>query len=110
VKQAVILAGGAGSRLRERLGDLPKPMVDVCGIPLLERQIQLARKHGFTDIVLLVHHGAAQIVDYARSKGSWGLRVECIDDGRPRGTAGAVLAAFDRLAEEFLVMYGDTML
>ena len=110
MRQAVILAGGGGTRLRSRLGDLPKPLVDVCGLPLLERQVLLAKRHGFTRLLLLVHHGAAHIVEYCRAKRDWGLDIACVDDGRPRGTAGAVLAAYDRLDEEFLVIYGDTML
>ena len=43
LKQALILAGGQGTRLRERLGDLPKPMIGVAGVPLLERQILLLK-------------------------------------------------------------------
>jgi len=110
VRQVVILAGGKGSRLRERLGDLPKPLVDVCGAPLLERQMLLARRHDFGKVLLLVNHGAQHILDYCAERRNWGLEVECVDDGEPRGTAGATLAVFERLADEFLVMYGDTML
>ena len=110
MKQAVILAGGKGTRLRERLGHLPKPLIDICGVPLLERQILLAKKHGFTQVLILVNHAAGDIVDYCASKQNWELDIHCIDDGMPRGTAGATLAVFDRLASEFLVMYGDTML
>lgn len=110
MKQVVILAGGKGVRLRERLGNRPKPLVDICGTPLLEYQVLLAKKHGFSHVLILVNHAAEFIVDYCASKQNWGLHVECIDDGSPRGTGGATLAVFDRLAEEFLVMYGDTML
>jgi histidinol-phosphate phosphatase family protein len=108
--QLVILAGGKGTRLRERLGPLPKPLIDICGLPLLERQILLARKHGFTKALILVNHAADYIRAFCEEKRNWGLNVDCIDDGEPRGTAGATLACFDRLAPEFLVMYGDTML
>jgi histidinol-phosphate phosphatase family protein len=110
VKQLVVLAGGKGSRLRERLGGLPKPLADICGVPLLERQILLAKKYGFAEVLVLVNHGARHIVDYGASRRNWGLDVHYLDDGEPRGTAGAVLAVFERLADEFLVMYGDTML
>ena len=109
-RQAVILAGGKGTRLRARLGDLPKPLVDIGGTPLLERQIALVKRHGFTEVLVLVNHGARQIVEFCADRGNWGLRVDCLDDGAPRGTAGATLAALPRLAEEFLVIYGDTML
>jgi histidinol-phosphate phosphatase family protein len=109
MKQVVILAGGKGTRLRERLGTLPKPLVDVCGAPLLARQLALAERYGFTHALILVNHAARQIEDFVATLGL-GMRIECVDDGRPRGTAGATLAALDRLAPEFLVMYGDTML
>lgn len=108
--QLVILAGGKGTRLRERLNGLPKPLVDICGVPLLERQILLAKRHGFTDALVLVNHAAEHIIEYCASRRNWGLNVRCVDDGRPRGTAGATLAVLDLLACEFLVMYGDTML
>jgi histidinol-phosphate phosphatase family protein len=110
VRQAVILAGGKGTRLRERLGGLPKPLIDICGIPLLERQILLAKEHGFSRVLVLVNHAAEFIIEFCASRRNWGMDIECIDDGHPRGTAGATLAVYDRLDDEFLVMYGDTML
>ncbi|WP_143271969.1 HAD-IIIA family hydrolase [Azospirillum brasilense] len=110
MRQAVILAGGKGTRLRERLGGLPKPLIDIVGMPLLERQILLAKHHGIDDILILVNHAAEHIVDFCARRDNWGLNIACIDDGEPRGTAGATLAILDRLADEFLVIYGDTML
>lgn len=110
MRQVVILAGGKGTRLKDRLGDLPKPLIDVCGIPLLEHQILLAKRYGFDRVLILVNHKAQQIVDFCGVKGNWGMEVECINDQIPLGTAGAVLNIIDRLDEQFLVMYGDTML
>ena len=108
-KQAVILAGGKGTRLRERLGILPKPLIDICGKPLLERQIELLLRHNYTDVLVLVNHQAQEIIDFCISRNNWGITLECIDDGEPLGTAGAVLAIQNMLADDFLVMYGDTM-
>jgi histidinol-phosphate phosphatase family protein len=110
MRQAVILAGGKGTRLRERLNGLPKPLVKIGGVPLLEHQLLLAKRHGFDRILLLVNYAAERIVEYCVARGNWGIEVECIDDGEPLGTAGAVLSAFDRLDDAFLVIYGDTML
>ena len=110
MRQAVILAGGKGTRLRERLGDLPKPLIDIVGVPLLERQILLAKRYGFNDVLILVNYASRQIVDFCIRRDNWGLNITCIDDGEPRGTAGATLAIMDKLADEFLVIYGDTML
>lgn len=110
MKQAVILAGGKGTRLRERLGGLPKPLIDICGVPLLERQLLIVKKYGFTNVLILVNYEANKIIEFCNSKNNWGLNIECIDDGEPAGTAGAVFKCFDKLEEEFLLMYGDTML
>ena len=110
MKQVVILAGGKGTRLQERLGGLPKPLIDIGGMPLLERQVLLARRFGFGEVLLLVSHAADQIVDFCARRNNWGINIRCIDDGMPRGTAGATLAVFEQLHDEFLVMYGDTML
>ena len=109
MKQLVILAGGKGTRLKDRLGDLPKPMIPIAGKPLLEHQIELARAHGFNDVVLFVCHGADLIQQHLGDGSRFGLRIRYIIENEPLGTAGAVLAGFEHLAERFAVMYGDTM-
>lgn len=108
--QLVIIAGGKGTRLRQRLGDLPKPMVEIGGRPLLESQILLAKRYGFTDILLLVGHGARRIRDYFGDGAAWSVHIRYRQEEEPLGTAGAVLAALDEMDERFAVMYGDTML
>jgi histidinol-phosphate phosphatase family protein len=111
MKQVVILAGGQGTRLRERLGSLPKPLIEICKKPLLERQIVLAKKYGFNNVLILVNYQSQKIVEFCNSQDNWGLSIQCINDGdKPLGTAGAVLSIKDFLEDEFLVMYGDTML
>jgi D,D-heptose 1,7-bisphosphate phosphatase len=109
LRQAVILAGGKGTRLAERLNGAPKPLVDVLGKPLLERQIEQLKAAGFSRIDVLVNHKAEQIRAFCDSRGNWGLDIRLIDDGEPKGTAGAVLAVLDRMQDEFLVVYGDTL-
>jgi D,D-heptose 1,7-bisphosphate phosphatase len=109
MKQAVILAGGKGTRLASVLKGLPKPLVDVCGKPLLLHQLELLCAHGFTDAIVMVNHRADAIREWLVSV-DLPISVRLIDDGEPRGTAGAVLAALGELEPEFLVMYGDTML
>ncbi|HXG46324.1 MAG TPA: HAD-IIIA family hydrolase [Methylomirabilota bacterium] len=109
MKQAIILAGGAGTRLRERLGDLPKPMIPLGGKPLLEHQLELARHHGFTDFVFFVHYRADLIERHFGDGSRWGVRITYVVEREPLGTAGAVLAGSERLADRCLVLYGDTM-
>ena len=110
VKQAVILAGGKGTRLRSVLGDLPKPLIPIGGKPLLEHHFELCRAHGFERVLVLAGHRAERIQAHCGDGSRWGLRIECEVEREPLGTAGAVLAAFSRLPERFLVLYGDEML
>lgn len=110
MRQVVILAGGKGTRLRARIGDRPKPLADVCGKPLLEHQIELAKQYGFNDIILLTGYGAQAIEDFCQGGKPWEVTIRCIREEEPLGSAGAVLAAYEQLAEQFLVMYGDTVL
>jgi D,D-heptose 1,7-bisphosphate phosphatase len=109
MKQAIILAGGAGTRLRDRLGDLPKPMIPIAGQPLLEHQVELCRRHGFTDLVFFVHYRADLIERHFGDGAKWGVRIRHVIEREPLGTAGAVLAGLDLLAQRFAVLYGDTM-
>lgn len=107
--QAVILAGGKGKRLAERLAGRPKPLIDVDGLPLLRRQIEALMAQGVARFVVLVNHAADQIVDFIAAHDGFGAQVSIVDDGEPRGTSGAVLACLDQLEDEFLVVYGDTL-
>jgi histidinol-phosphate phosphatase family protein len=109
MKQLVILAGGKGTRLKDRLVDLPKPMIPIGGKPLLEHQVELAQQYGFTDLIFFVHYRADLIEKYFGDGSRWGVRIRYILEKEPLGTAGAVLEGFDQLAERFVVMYGDTM-
>jgi len=98
-----------GKRLRARLGDLPKPMIPIAGKPLLEHQLELARRHGFTHIVIYACYRADLIEQYFGDGSKWGIKLSIEVEREPMGTAGAILGGLDRLEENFLVLYGDTM-
>lgn len=106
--QAIILAGGKGTRLAERLAGKPKPLVDVCGVPLLERQIRALEAHGVGDVIVLVNHAAEQIRSFL-AVNRFAANIQIVDDGDPRGTAGAVLACLDMMGSQALIIYGDTL-
>jgi histidinol-phosphate phosphatase family protein len=105
-----ILAGGQGSRLKTRSGNLPKPMVPVLGLPLLERQIALCARAGFDRVLLLVHYQHEVISDHFGDGSRFGVSIGYAVEGEARGTAGALHDALPRLADNFLVLYGDTYL
>jgi D,D-heptose 1,7-bisphosphate phosphatase len=109
MKQLVILAGGKGTRLKDRLGDLPKPMIPIAGKPLLQHQVELARAHGFTEVLMFVHYRADLIQQHFGDGNRYGLRIRYIVETEPLGTAGATLAGLEQLAGRFAMMYGDTM-
>jgi histidinol-phosphate phosphatase family protein len=110
MKQLVILAGGVGSRLKARLGDLPKPMIPIGGKPLLEHQVDLARQYGFEEVIIFAGYRGELIQQYFGDGNRWGLKVTTIIEQGALGTAGAVLAGIRELSPHFMVMYGDTML
>lgn len=103
-----ILAGGMGSRLKSRTGDTPKPMTLIQGRPVLEHQINLCLKHGFTKIALLVHYQSDHICEYFGDGSKFGVELTYVVENVARGTAGALLDALDVLDQRFLVLYGDT--
>jgi D,D-heptose 1,7-bisphosphate phosphatase len=108
--QVVIAAGGKGTRLKQVTADLPKPMVEVAGKPLLEHQVLLARRHGVRDILILTGFGAEQIEQYFGDGAAWGVRIQYQREAEPLGSAGALINAFEKLQESFVLMYGDTLL
>jgi histidinol-phosphate phosphatase family protein len=108
--QAVIIAGGKGTRLVSRTGALPKTLVPVGGKPLVEHQICLAAKHGFLDVVLLLGYGSDEVRELVGNGSRWGVTVRSIVESRPLGSAGAVMAALPHLDSRFVVIYGDTIL
>lgn len=101
-RQAVILAGGFGTRLRAVFGDIPKPMVPLIGKPVLEHLVDRCTEHGFNDILVLAHHKHEVISSH------FGDRVRMHVESEPKGTAGALIDARALLHPQFLVLYGDT--
>lgn len=109
-KQAVILAGGKGTRLKSILGNLPKPMLNVIGEPILLHLIRLCKKYGFIDIHILVEFRADKIIEYFGNGHQFGVNIAFHRESTPRGTAGALCDILHTLSESFIVLYGDTFL
>jgi len=109
--QAVILAGGLGTRLRPVTQAIPKAMVDVLGRPFLEYELALLRSGGVDDIVLCVGHLGNLIQSHFGSGSEFGLKIRYSWDGpKLLGPAGALKRAETMLGEHFFVTYGDAYL
>lgn len=108
--QIVILAGGIGTRLRPITYKIPKPMVEICGKPFLEYQLELINKHGLTEALLLVSYLGEQIEEYFGNGSKIGMNLEYSYEDTPMGTGGALKIAEQKLANEFLLLNGDTLL
>lgn len=105
-----ILAGGMGTRLRGRVGDLPKPLAPIIDKPVLEYQLELCKSYGFHRIALLVHYQSEKIQTYFGDGSKWGVQLTYIIETEARGTAGALRDALDHLEDQFFVFYADTYL
>jgi NDP-sugar pyrophosphorylase family protein len=106
--KTLILAGGLGTRLREKISDLPKGLAPIAGKPFLEWQLFQLKEQGFKDIVLCIGYMADKIVDYFGSGEKMGLSIEYSIEDRLLGTAGAVKKAAKHVDETFLLLNGDT--
>lgn len=104
--QAVFLVGGRGSRLGPLTRDTPKPLLPVAGRPFIEHLLDKAVRDGFNDLILLAGYRHEAITAYA---GTWnGVPLRVSVEPVPLDTAGAVAHAAPVLAEEFLLVNGDT--
>ena len=106
--QTVIIAGGKGTRLG--LKDIPKPMVEIGGKPLLEHQIELAKKYGSKEFFILSGHLAHVIEEYFGNGEKWGVKIHHVVEPFPLGTAGSLKLLEGKLDERFLVLYGDVVM
>lgn len=106
--QLVIIAGGKGTRLG--LKDIPKPMVQIAGKPLLEHQIELAKSYGIKEIFILSGHLSNVIEEYFGNGENFRVKIHHVAEPYPLGTAGSVKLLEGKIKERFLVFYGDVVM
>lgn len=107
--KAVILTGGEGTRLQAISGGLPKPMMPLLGVPLLERTVALLRENGFDSLCFTLHYEPRVIRDRFGDGSRFGVHIEYREEPTALGTAGAAANCADFVGgEKFLVMSGDS--
>lgn len=107
--QAVIMAGGKGTRLAALTKDeIPKPMVSVAGKPLLLWQVERLKENGITDIIMVIGHLGERIQEYFGDGEDFGVKIRYFVEQTPLGTAGSFYYLKDMLEEDtFVMMSGD---
>ncbi|MDE5552895.1 MAG: nucleotidyltransferase family protein, partial [Muribaculaceae bacterium] len=115
--KVVIMAGGRGTRISSLFSDIPKPMIQIDGRPVLEHELERLREQGFDDIIITVSHMGDVIMDYfgdgsgispATGK-PFGVRIEYYNEETPLGNAGALFKMRDKLTEDFLLLNADAL-
>lgn len=109
--QAVIMAGGKGTRLAALTKDeIPKPMVLVAGKPLLLWQVERLKENGITDLIMVIGHLGEKIQEYFGDGSKFGVQIKYFVEETPLGTAGSFYFLKDILKEDtFLMMSGDLL-
>lgn len=108
IRQAVISAGGVGTRLSSEIGNLPKILAELCGKNLLERHLENLELWGFERVLLLLGHGSDEVIKAVEKiRDKFHLEIQISKEEEPLGTGGALIAAEKYLDESFLYLHGD---
>ena len=108
--KAVIMAGGKGTRISCINDDIPKPMIDICGKPLLERQIEWLVSQGVKEVTLIIGHMGDKITDYFNNGEKQGIAINYIVEKTPLGTGGGLFYILSKDKDPILLINGDIML
>lgn len=107
--KAVILAGGAGTRLSPVTAAMPKPLVPIMGKPAVARTLALLRRNGITSALVTLGYMADDMERYFSEHGAEGVSLRIFRESTPLGTAGALPAIADELDDTFIVISADAV-
>ena len=105
--KTVIMAGGRGTRISSLFPDIPKPLIPICGKPVLEWELISLRDQGFTEIILTLSHMADRIREYFGDGRQLGMSIDYFVEETPLGNAGALFKL--GLTEDFLLLNADAV-
>lgn len=107
--QAILMAGGVGSRLRPLTCEIPKPMAPILGKPVAQYALELLRRHGIEECTMTLQYLPDRIVRAFGDGRALGMRISYALEKEPLGTAGSVKNAMEGIEGTFLVMSGDAL-
>lgn len=105
--QTVIMAGGKGTRIASVNAEVPKPMLEVSGKPILEHQIEVLKRQKLTDIILVIGYLGNVIRDYFQDGSKYGVHISYIEEKELLGTAGSFYYLKDIIQDDFFLLNGD---
>ena len=106
--KTILMAGGRGTRIAQLFPGIPKPLIPIDGMPILEREIRMLAAQGFKDIILTVGYLADQIIKYFGDGSQLGVQIDYFVEEQPLGNAGALFRLRDKIGEEpFLLLNAD---
>ncbi|GHT78952.1 histidinol phosphate phosphatase [Spirochaetia bacterium] len=105
--KTVIMAGGKGTRIASIAQDIPKPMIPLCGKPILEYQIECLKRNNLTDIIMVVGYLGETIKEYFGDGSRFDCNISYYTETKPLGTAGALYKIEESLSDDFLLINGD---
>lgn len=107
--KTILMAGGKGTRISSVASDIPKPMIQIAGKPVLEHEITCLKEQGFTDLIITVSHLAEHIIKYFEDGSKFGVHIEYFIEEQPLGNAGALFKIRDTLKNDFLLLNADAV-
>lgn len=108
--KAIILSGGWGTRLRPLTCTIPKTLIPIVNVPLMERIVKQLIKVGIKEIILAVNVMSEQLKNYFGDGSKWEITIQYTDEKEPMGTAGAVKLAEDLIGNDnFFMLNGDVI-
>lgn len=106
--KTIIMAGGRGTRIAELFLGIPKPLIPVDGMPILEREIRSLARQGFTDMIITVGYLADKIIEYFGDGSKFGVKIDYFVEKTPLGNAGALFRLRDKIGgDPFLLLNAD---
>lgn len=106
--KALILTGGMGKRLRPITDYVPKPLVPINNVPIIEWQIRYFKKFGIKEFVICAGYRSEQIINYLDAKKNLGAKIDYSIEKTPLGTGGAIRNASDFVDDtSFFIINGD---
>lgn len=107
---AIILAGGEGADLRPITYEIPKPMIPIHGIPILQHQINMLKKYEINSIIILAGENTNKVREYFGNGSRFGVKITYIEENHPLGSAGPLVLIKDIIKETFVLLNVDTLM